>query len=107
MIYSMTGYGAASRQAILTGPDGVPSGRTATVTVEFRTVNSRFLDMLFRVPDECRPFEPAIRELLAKTLSRGKLECRINLQRVDLGGAAATLNDGTLAQLQALVQQVL
>ncbi|WP_428852718.1 YicC/YloC family endoribonuclease [Imbroritus primus] len=106
MIYSMTGYGAASRQAILTGPDGAPSGRTATVTVEFRTVNSRFLDMLFRVPDECRPFEPAIRELLAKVLSRGKLECRINLQRVDVGSAAVTLNDGPLAQLQALEQQV-
>jgi uncharacterized protein (TIGR00255 family) len=107
MIYSMTGYGAASHQAVLTGPDGSPSGRTATVTVEFRTVNSRFLDMLFRVPDECRPFEPAIRELLAKVLSRGKLECRINLQRVDAGNAAITLNEGPLAQLQALQAQVL
>lgn len=107
MIYSMTGYGAATRQAVLTGPDGAPSGRTAAVTVEFRTVNSRFLDMQFRVPDECRAFEPAIREMLTKVLSRGKLECRINVQRVDAGGGAVILNEAPLAQLQALEQQVL
>lgn len=107
MIYSMTGYGAASRQAILTGADGKPSGRTATVTIEFRTVNSRFLDILFRAPDECRSFEPAIREMLTKVLSRGKLECRINLQRVDASGAAVSLNDAVLGQLQGLELQVL
>ncbi|WP_369124550.1 YicC/YloC family endoribonuclease, partial [Salmonella enterica] len=44
----MTGYGLATRQAPLTDAHGAPSGRTAAVSVEFRTVNSRFLDLLFR-----------------------------------------------------------
>ena len=48
MIHSMTGYGLATRQAPLTDAHGVPTGRTASVSVEFRTVNSRFLDLFFR-----------------------------------------------------------
>ncbi|MBB2919102.1 YicC/YloC family endoribonuclease [Cupriavidus alkaliphilus] len=102
MIHSMTGYGLATRQAPLTNAQGEPSGRTASVSVEFRTVNSRFLDLLFRAPEECRAFEPALREMLMAELSRGKLECRINLQRTDAGGATLALNDGLLAQIRAL-----
>lgn len=102
MIHSMTGYGAATRQAPLTDAQGVPTGRSAAVTVEFRTVNSRFLDLFFRAPEECRAFEPALREMLMAQLSRGKLECRINLQRADAGGAALALNDALLAQIRAL-----
>ncbi len=102
MIHSMTGYGLATRQAPLTNAQGEPSGRTASVSVEFRTVNSRFLDLLFRAPEECRAFEPALREMLTAELSRGKLECRINLQRTDTGGATLALNEGLLGQIRAL-----
>lgn len=102
MIHSMTGYGLATRQAPLTDAQGAPSGRTAAVTVEFRTVNSRFLDLLFRAPEECRAFEPALREMLMGKLSRGKLECRINLQRVDAAGTSLALNEGLLEQVRAL-----
>ncbi|WP_420992792.1 YicC/YloC family endoribonuclease [Cupriavidus sp. 30B13] len=104
MIHSMTGYGLAARQAPLTDAHGAPTGRTASVSVEFRTVNSRFLDLLFRAPEECRAFEPALREMLMAKLSRGKLECRINLQRAEAGtgGATLALNDALLAQIRAL-----
>lgn len=106
MIHSMTGYGVATRHAPLTNAQGEPSGRTAAVSVEFRTVNSRFLDLLFRAPEECRAFEPALREMLMAKLSRGKLECRINLQRADAGGATLALNDGLLAQIRELERTV-
>lgn len=106
MIHSMTGYGLATRQAPLTNAKGEPSGRTASVSVEFRTVNSRFLDLLFRAPEECRAFEPALREMLMGELSRGKLECRINLQRTDTGGATLALNQGLLDQIRALESTV-
>ena len=106
MIHSMTGYGLATRQAPLTNAQGEPSGRTASVSVEFRTVNSRFLDLLFRAPEECRAFEPALREMLTAELSRGKLECRINLQRTDNGGATLALNDGLLVQIRELEGKV-
>jgi uncharacterized protein (TIGR00255 family) len=44
--------------------------------LEIRSVNSRFLDLTFRLPDELRPFEPALRELLTAKLKRGKVEVR-------------------------------
>ncbi|MBY4945706.1 YicC family protein [Cupriavidus respiraculi] len=102
MAHSMAGYGAATRQAALTDAQGKATGRTVAVSVEFRTVNSRFLDLLFRAPEECRAFEPALREMLMGQLSRGKLECRINLQRAEAGAATLALNLDLLAQIRGL-----
>ncbi len=70
MISSMTGYGSASRQVSL------GAGVVADLQVECRAVNSRFLDLGFRLPDECRGAEPALREMATQTLSRGKVEFR-------------------------------
>ncbi|WP_353426623.1 YicC family protein [Polynucleobacter sp. MWH-UH19D] len=70
MISSMTGYGSASRQVSL------GAGVVADLQVECRAVNSRFLDLGFRLPDECRAAEPALREMTTQTLSRGKVEFR-------------------------------
>ncbi|MBC8988535.1 hypothetical protein H9X96_22575, partial [Pedobacter sp. N36a] len=89
-----------------TDAHGAPSGSVATVSVEFRTVNSRFLDLLFRAPEECRAFEPALREMLMGALSRGKLECRINLQRQEAARDVAALNVELLQQLAKLEQAV-
>ena len=66
MIYSMTGYAAMSEE--------LPLG---TLNVEIRSVNHRYLDVQFRLPDELRSFEPGMRETVAARLTRGKVECRI------------------------------
>jgi len=66
----MTGYGSASRQVSLGG------GVVADLQVECRAVNSRFLDLGFRIPDECRGAEPTLREMVTQELSRGKVEFR-------------------------------
>jgi uncharacterized protein (TIGR00255 family) len=76
MIYSMTGYASATRElAAASGNGGV------SVSVELRTVNSRFLDLNFRMPEDVRVCEPTLREMLMNKLSRGKVDIRINLQR--------------------------
>ena len=80
MISSMTGYGSASRQVSLGG------GVVADLQVECRAVNSRFLDLGFRLPDECRGAEPALRELATQSLSRGKVEFRA-AWRINSGSA--------------------
>ncbi len=67
----MTGYGSASRQVSL------GSGVVADLQVECRAVNSRFLDLGFRLPDEARGAEPALREMATQALSRGKVEFRV------------------------------
>ncbi len=70
-VYSMTGY--ASVQA----SDANPSGNTSPrLGLEIRSVNSRFLDLSFRLSDELRHCESALRELLIAHLKRGKVEVR-------------------------------
>jgi len=78
----MTGYGSASRQVSL------GAGVVADLQVECRAVNSRFLDLGFRLPDECRGAEPALREMATHSLSRGKVEFRA-AWRVNSGAAGA------------------
>ncbi len=95
-IYSMTGYGMAARE--------MPGG---TLTVEIRAVNNRYLDIQFRLPEELRAVEPALRELLAARLSRGKIECRVAIAASNTTPAAPELNDAMLQQLAALNMQVL
>lgn len=68
MISSMTGY--ASHCA------DIP---TAHVVIDLRSVNQRYLEISFRLPEELRALEPALRELIAGRLTRGKVECRITL----------------------------
>lgn len=78
-VYSMTGYASASSHA-QTQADGGPAPK-AGVTVEIRSVNGRFLDLGFRMPEDLRGLEPALRELLTASIRRGKVELRINTQR--------------------------
>jgi len=79
-VYSMTGYASATAQPTNSGE--TPSApATAGVTVEARSVNGRFLDLSFRMPDELRSLEPALRELVTSQVKRGKMELRISTQR--------------------------
>ena len=92
MISSMTGYGSASRQVSL------GAGVVADLQVECRAVNSRFLDLGFRLPDECRGAEPVLRELVTHSLSRGKVEFRA-AWRINSQGEAAKANPHALGAL--------
>jgi uncharacterized protein (TIGR00255 family) len=88
-VMSMTGYGSA--QAALSG---------WLASVEIRSVNSRFLDLTLKVPEELRATEPALREMLQAALSRGKVECRVVLRQND-AAPGAELN---LAAVDAFYQ---
>jgi uncharacterized protein (TIGR00255 family) len=88
----MTGYGSASRQVSL------GAGVVADLQVECRAVNSRFLDLGFRLPDECRGAEPSLRELVTQNLSRGKVEFRA-AWRINNSGGAAKANPQALGAL--------
>ncbi len=90
MIRSMTGYAATSMQT----PRGI-------LALEMRSVNSRFLDMQFRVAEELRAAEPLLRELITARVARGKVDCRLSLGENENAGPRR-LNAGMLAQLQQL-----
>ncbi len=80
-VYSMTGYATvqSSPARTATETDASPDAN-ARLGVEIRSVNSRFLDLAFRLPDELRHTEPALREALIGKLKRGKVEVRVSLE---------------------------
>jgi len=80
-VYSMTGYASASSEPAADPLASNSGAGVASVTVELRSVNGRFLDLGFRLPDEFRALEPALRDLLAAAFRRGKIEMRLNAHR--------------------------
>jgi uncharacterized protein (TIGR00255 family) len=72
-VYSMTGYASAQHRG---APGTGGEAGTARLGLEIRSVNSRFLDLSFRLSEELRQHEPALRELVAARLKRGKVEVR-------------------------------
>ena len=96
-VYSMTGYASAQHTS------GADAGETASHNIrlglEIRSVNSRFLDLTFRLPDELRAQEPALRALLTAKLKRGKVEVRAAIDQ----DAASSLPQPSPALLQRLM----
>ena len=90
-VYSMTGYASVQQSSLAAAEEGEtpqePLGGRR-LGLELRSVNSRFLDLSFRLSDELRAQEPALRALLTGGLKRGKVELR------------AFVDDGALAGLQ-------
>lgn len=95
MISSMTGYANASREL-----------QGASLVLEMRAVNHRYLEVMFRSPDELRAIEPQCREMLAACLSRGKVEVRISFNRPAEAQTSLQLNQELLQQLFAVSDSV-
>ena len=91
MIHSMTGYATASRE--------LPWG---AVSVELRSVNHRYLDVSFRVPDELRQAEQALRETISGAMTRGKIECRVSYALRSSSEGGTELDTTLLAQVLEL-----
>ena len=98
-VYSMTGYASVQQQSLQSAddeqtPKDVSGGRR--LGLELRSVNSRFLDLGFRLSDELRAQEPALRALLTGGLKRGKVELRAFVE----DDAMAGLQDPSMRTLQ-------
>jgi len=93
-VASMTGFAVATRPTVI-GP----------VSVELKSVNSRFVDLSVRYPDELRSVEPALREAISARVARGKVECRLGISRV-AAESAGGLNLDALARLKRLAAEV-
>ncbi|HYD95462.1 MAG TPA: YicC/YloC family endoribonuclease [Noviherbaspirillum sp.] len=91
----MTGYAVHTRETA-----------AGTLTVELKSVNSRFLDLQFRINDEFRSFEPVLREAIMTRVNRGKVECRLSFGRKAATGAAQKLNGELLDALAKMQQEV-
>ncbi|MEM1112559.1 MAG: YicC/YloC family endoribonuclease [Pseudomonadota bacterium] len=70
------------------------------LTVELRSVNHRYLDMNFKLPDSLRSLEGQLREAANKALARGKLDCLFRLQAQGVQQASLDIDQ---ERLQALL----
>ena len=82
MIKSMTGYGSASGSC-----EGIK------ISVELKSVNNRYLDCSVRLPRSVLSAEEAVKSLVQKHISRGKVDLYISLEYTDGDDAIVRVND--------------
>jgi uncharacterized protein (TIGR00255 family) len=95
MIASMTGF--ARREL---------AGSWGTLTCELRSVNHRYLEPGFRLPEELRPLESDLRQLLSKHLKRGKVDCTVHLRGAQLGERELRVDNAALARVATALNLV-
>ena len=102
----MTGYAAVQSNTASSATE-TESGTDmhSRLAVEIRSVNSRFLDLTFRLPDELRHGEPGLRDLLTAKLKRGKVELRVSLDSSSAGSLRAP-SAATLQRLGSLEDSI-
>lgn len=94
-VYSMTGYAAAQAPS----PLGI-------ISLEVRSVNSRFLDLTLRTADELKCTETALRSILTQSVGRGKVEIRTGV-KAELNETSGSINPAALSLIQKLKTEVL
>jgi uncharacterized protein (TIGR00255 family) len=100
MISSMTGYAARTNEITRGAAKGGSSPASlASLAVELKSVNSRFLDLTLRLPEELRSLEPALRERISTKVQRGKVECRMSLAPAPGTAPGLALNKPLLSAL--------
>ena len=95
MIHSMTGYASANRTL-----------SRCQLGIELRAVNSRYLDLVFRLPEELRPLESQLRERIMAKVQRGKLECRASISDLPAENRTLDLNRDLVQRLAAAGRDV-
>ncbi|MES2740046.1 MAG: YicC/YloC family endoribonuclease [Pseudomonadota bacterium] len=91
----MTGYAVATSESA-----------AGTLTIEIKSVNSRFLDLQFRINDDLRALEPDLRAALMAAITRGKVEVRLSFGRKSAAVGGQALNQLMLAELARLQTEV-
>ncbi len=95
MIQSMTGFAEATADTSF-----------GTLHLELRSVNHRFLEIQFRLVEEFRSIEPALRAAISEKLSRGKIDCRLDFMPLTGPKIEGEINRATLEQLLALAASI-
>ncbi len=95
MIKSMTGFGR-----------GESSSNGYQVTVELKTLNSRYLDISIRMPQSIQHHEFSVKELIQEKLSRGKVHININLEETSAKRPDIIFNEKMVRLYSKMLEQV-
>ncbi|UTZ20532.1 YicC/YloC family endoribonuclease [Vibrio campbellii] len=96
MIYSMTAY---ARKEV--------KGDWGSAVWEIRSVNQRYLETYFRMPEQFRALEPVLRERFRKHLARGKVECSLRFEANPAAKAELSINKALANQVIKAAEQVM
>ncbi len=77
-----------------------------TITWEIRSVNHRYLELQFRLPEGFRALEPSLREILRNTLQRGKVDISLNIQLEPKASPNISLNQARVQQIAAACEEI-
>ena len=73
---------------------------------EIRSVNHRYLELQFRLPENLRDLEPLLREQLRNGLKRGKVESNLYFRSSSEDGGGLNLNRDLITNLQGALQDI-
>eukprot|EP01030_Chromulinospumella_sphaerica_P006139 gene6139-biopygen5352 len=108
-VYSMTGYASVQHSPLPVDVEANAPAATITPTarlgLEIRSVNSRFLDLSFKLPEDLRQLEPSLRELITRQIKRGKVEVRASQDAGD-GTSLQAPNHQALQKIAALQDKI-
>ncbi|EGQ8054413.1 YicC family protein [Vibrio alginolyticus] len=96
MIYSMTAY---ARKEV--------KGDWGSAVWEIRSVNQRYLETYFRMPEQFRGLEPVLRERFRKRLARGKVECNLRFEANPAAKGELSINEALANQVIKAAEQVM
>lgn len=95
MLNSMTGFANAQIEHA-----------NHSIRVELKSVNHRYLDIQFRLPEELRTFELSLRNIISQNVSRGKIECRIIIDEINISDNSLQTNWNIIDTLAKLGEQI-
>lgn len=72
------------------------------INIDLRSVNHRFLDIQFKMPEELRHLESSLRDIIAQHAQRGKIECRIQIQNNENSTTELNINEKLFTELAEL-----
>ena len=95
MIHSMTGFASGESET-----------EQGTLAWEVRSVNHRYLEMHFKLPDGFRSLEPALRDLISKKLRRGKVDASLQFRASGAAAGGVQINDELAQQVIAQAERL-
>ncbi|HAS8320431.1 TPA: YicC family protein [Vibrio vulnificus] len=96
MIYSMTAYARKEIKA-----------DWGSAVWEIRSVNQRYLETYFRIPEQFRGLEPVLRERFRQRLARGKVECNLRFEANPAARSELTINETLASQVIGAAKQIM
>jgi uncharacterized protein (TIGR00255 family) len=95
MIHSMTGFARTEARF-----------DWGALTCELRSVNHRYLEISWRLPEELRQSESGLREQIAGVIKRGKVDCSLRLEWADDEGRRLEVDQGLVEELAAAAARI-